>query len=175
ARIAFGAAGSRGAEIDLGDAEQVARSMFSDEKLTLEWDAPRIMLPKNKVKLLLNLLIIAQNAIPRGGILTVTLTNDDNRCSMTVRCAGTNARIPAKVEELIAGEPESGAVDAHAIQPYFTGLVARASLMSVHFAMDDADMVITATQDEAVSNPSETGEPETPETPAGIGDAATTR
>lgn len=41
ARIAFGAAGSAGASIDLADAEGVAKGMFSDEKTKLTWSAPR--------------------------------------------------------------------------------------------------------------------------------------
>ena len=56
ARLAFGAAGSAGAMIDLGDAGNVANGFLNDEKLSLDWDAPRALLPKNQVKLLLNLL-----------------------------------------------------------------------------------------------------------------------
>ena len=55
ARLAFGAAGSAGASIDLGDAEAVARGMFADDKIALTWSRPRALFPKNKVKLLLNL------------------------------------------------------------------------------------------------------------------------
>src|ERR687889_2037824 len=46
ARIAFGAAGSAGASIDLGDAEAVARGMYQDDKITLSWTAPRALVPK---------------------------------------------------------------------------------------------------------------------------------
>src|ERR1700733_12413257 len=64
-RLAFGAAGSAGAEIDTGDAESVARGFIEGEKVTLIWNLPRQLLPKNRVKLLLNLTMIAANAIPR--------------------------------------------------------------------------------------------------------------
>src|ERR1700680_412338 len=46
-RIAFGAAGSAGAQIDLGDAENVARGFIEDEKIKLAWNLPRALLPKN--------------------------------------------------------------------------------------------------------------------------------
>src|SRR6201993_762535 len=65
-RIAFGAAGSAGAQIDLGDAEKVARGFIEDEKVKLVWNLPRELLPKNRVKLLLNMLLIAVGTIPRG-------------------------------------------------------------------------------------------------------------
>src|ERR1700739_2763744 len=54
-RLACGAAGSVGASIDTGDAENVARGLFGTEKTSLAWNAPRQFLAKNKVKLLLNL------------------------------------------------------------------------------------------------------------------------
>src|SRR5437762_1560850 len=57
-RLAFGAAGSAGAMIDLGDAEAVARGFLEDEKTRLGWNVPRALLPKNRVKLLLNLLLV---------------------------------------------------------------------------------------------------------------------
>src|SRR5882724_1044960 len=68
-RLAFGAAGSAGAQIDTGDAEKVARGHIEDGKITITWNLPRILLPKNRVKLLLNMLIVAQQTIPRGGTL----------------------------------------------------------------------------------------------------------
>src|SRR5436853_4957269 len=70
-RLAFGAAGSAGAEIDLGDAENVARGFLEDDRTKLMWNVPRVLLAKNRVKLLLNLLLLAGHCIPRGGSLTV--------------------------------------------------------------------------------------------------------
>src|SRR6187402_2726747 len=47
ARLAFGAAGSSGAEIDLRDAERVARDFVQGAKHTLTWQGPLATLPKN--------------------------------------------------------------------------------------------------------------------------------
>ncbi len=78
-RLAFGAAGSAGAAIDTGDAEQVARGLLVDDKTQLEWHAPRVLMPKNKVKLVLNLCLIAAAAIPRGGVIKVAISGTENR------------------------------------------------------------------------------------------------
>src|ERR1044072_533603 len=54
ARLAFGVAGSAGAEIDLRDAEKVSREFVRGSgKHQVLWQGPPITLPKNKVKLLL--------------------------------------------------------------------------------------------------------------------------
>src|SRR6204780_5637415 len=57
-RLAFGAAGSAGAQIDLGDAEKVTRGLLADDKTKITWNLPRELMPKNRVKLLLNMLLI---------------------------------------------------------------------------------------------------------------------
>ena len=144
ARLAFGAAGSAGASIDLGDAEEVARGMFQDEKVTFHWTAPRLLFPKNRVKLLLNLVMTATSAIPRGGSISATVTGDAEACAFVLVAKGPNARIPTVAAALIAGEPESGTVDAHGIQPFYTGMVARACGMAVNFAIDGDEVTISA-------------------------------
>src|SRR5688572_28092210 len=40
-RIAFGAAGSAGASIDMSEAGEVARAFVGEEKVKLDWRAPR--------------------------------------------------------------------------------------------------------------------------------------
>jgi histidine phosphotransferase ChpT len=157
ARLAFGAAGSAGASIDLGDAEQVARGMFTEEKTTLTWSAPRALLPKNKVKLLLNLIVIATHAIPRGGVIDVAVTGvvpmgDTAGAEFVLMAKGQNARVPAHVEELLAGAPESGTVDAHAIQAYYAGMVARAAAMQVTLSIEGDEVTVRATPAEAAAS-----------------------
>ena len=129
-RLAFGAAGSAGASIDTGDAEKVVRGLMEDDKTKITWNVPRVLMPKNKVKLVLNLCLIAQAAIPRGGEIIVSITGDDG-ASMHVDAKGPNAKLAHHVPALLAGAPENGSVDAHGIQPFYAGLVARESGMSV--------------------------------------------
>jgi histidine phosphotransferase ChpT len=144
ARLAFGAAGSAGASIDLGDAEHVARGMFQDDKVSLSWSAPRALFPKNRVKLLLNLVVLAINAVPRGGQIAVTVTGDAEDCAFTLVAKGLNARIPPHAEALLAGAPENGTVDAHGIQVFYAGMVARAAEMTVRLAISGDEVTIKA-------------------------------
>jgi len=153
ARIAFGAAGSAGASIDLADAEKVSRAMFSDEKMQLSWSAPQALFPKNKVKLLLNLVVIASSAIPRGGAIDVKVTGDGDAPTFVLVSKGGYARIPTHVEALIAGTPEGGTVDAHGILPFYAGLVARAAGMGVTFAIEGDEVTIRSEPNEKAVEP----------------------
>ncbi len=144
ARIAFGAAGSAGAAIDTGDAEQVAKGFFHDDKTRLVWNAGRQLLPKNRVKLLLNLLVMAAQGIPRGGEIEVTITGDESASTFLIAATGKNARIPPHAQALLDGEPEGDSVDAHGIQFYYAGLVARASGMAVRLDLEGDALTLHA-------------------------------
>src|SRR3954449_2354142 len=115
-RLAFGAAGSAGAQIDVGDAQAMARGHLEDDRTKIAWNLPRLLLPKNKVKLLLNMLVIAQQTIPRGGVLTVDPLGDSETGGFRVAATGLNARMPQNIADLLAGAHQ-GAIDAHAVQP----------------------------------------------------------
>jgi len=143
-RIAFGAAGSAGAQIDLGDAETIARGFLEDEKTKLAWNLPRALSPKNRVKLLLNMLIIAGQAIPRGGRISVDPVGSGESMGFKVTAAGTNAKVPPAVPALLTGEGSGEGLDAHRIQPFYAGLLARASGVKATIAMDGEAVVLTA-------------------------------
>jgi histidine phosphotransferase ChpT len=147
ARLAFGAGGSAGASIDLAAAQGVARAYFEEEKAELAWETQPLFLPKNKVKLLLNLLLLAGPSIPRGGTIKVTIEGNELASAMTVTATGPNARIPPHAVELLAGASPTGAIDAHAIQPYYTGLIARAAGMQIQVAIDGDTVTFQATSE----------------------------
>src|ERR1700760_2444997 len=102
-RLAFGAAGSAGAQIDLGDAQTMARGQIEDAKTSIAWNLPRLLLPKNRVKLLLNMMVIAQQTIPRGGRLTVDPVGEGETISFRVTATGLNGRVPQNIADMLAG------------------------------------------------------------------------
>lgn len=142
-RIAFGAAGSAGAQIDLGDAEAIARGFLEDDKTKLAWNLTRALLAKNRVKLLLNMLVIAGQAIPRGGKITVDPIGTGDTMGFKVSAAGPNAKVPPAVPSLISGEGGEG-LDAHRIQPFYAGLLARACGVQATITMDGETVVLSA-------------------------------
>ena len=141
-RLAFGAAGSAGAQIDLGDAQTMARGHIEDGKTTIAWNLPRLLLPKNRVKLLLNMLVIAQQTIPRGGTLTVDPIGEGETMAFRVTATGLNARVPQNIADMLAGSAH--AADAHAVQPYYTRLLAEACGLKVGLAAEGEAVVATA-------------------------------
>ncbi len=144
ARIAFGAAGSAGMLIDTGDAEAVTTAFLKNEKPELSWSGGRALLPKNKVKLLLNLVLIANAAIPRGGRIAVTLEDVDTQPRFTLSARGPMLRVPPKFLELHSGATPEEPIDAHSVQPYYTLLLAREAGMTISVHATPEEIVLSA-------------------------------
>jgi histidine phosphotransferase ChpT len=123
-RLAFGAAGSLTAAIDTGDAEKVARALIANERTALRWNGQRMLVPKNAVKLLLNMCLIASSAVPRGGVITVELEGEGEDLIMRIEATGTNVRLPQVASLLLTGGSIES-IDGHSIQPYYTMLLAK--------------------------------------------------
>jgi histidine phosphotransferase ChpT len=94
--------------------------------------------------LLLNLLIIAGQTIPRGGVLAVDPIGEGESLGFRISATGVNARIPQAVPALLEGTSESGSVDAHAIQPFYAGLLARACGLKVDLRAEGEAIIVTA-------------------------------
>jgi histidine phosphotransferase ChpT len=143
-RLAFGAAGSAGAQLDLGDAEKAARGLFEDNKTSLVWNLPRQLMAKNRVKLLMNMLMIAAATISRGGTLTVDpAIASEGASGFVVTATGLNARLSPVTAELLSGSPVHS-VDAHAIQPLYAGILARDCGLVLSAQGEAGTVVLTA-------------------------------
>jgi len=117
---------------------------LEDGKITIAWNLPRLLLPKNRVKLLLNMMVIAQQTIPRGGTLTVDPLGEGEALSFRVTASGLNARIPQNVADLLSSN-NVPAIDAHSVQPYYTRLLAQACGLSVTLKPEGDAVAVTAT------------------------------
>src|SRR6266852_971859 len=70
-RIAFGAAGSAGAELDLAEVGRIMAGLLRGGKIELAWKAHAVDCPKDWAKLLMNTVLVAADCLPRGGKITV--------------------------------------------------------------------------------------------------------
>lgn len=144
ARIAFGAAGSAGVQIDTGDAQNVATSYMQNEKPEFSWTGNRAFLPKNQVKLLLNLVLIGISAIPRGGNLDVVLEDVESKPKISIKVRGRMLRVPPKFKELHEGVLPEESIDAHSVQPYYTLLLAQEAGMEIVIDVSEEEIIFRA-------------------------------
>jgi histidine phosphotransferase ChpT len=136
-RIAFGASGSAGAQIDMGEAGEMAKAFVGEEKIRLDWQAPRENRPKAEVKLLLNMMMLAMAGIPRGGVVTVTV---DGR-NFAVKAKGERAKLPQTMADVLEGVVAADSLDARMVQPYYAKLLAQSAGLSLGMAIEGEDVV----------------------------------
>ena len=135
---------SSGPALDLGDAEKVARDFVNgSSKHQLAWQGPAATLPKDKVKLLLNLVALGIVALPRGGTVEVEIAGSPPDASFTVKAKGEAARLTDQVQSLLSGA-NGVAIDAHSIQPYYASRVAKAAGMTVTTEARDGEVELKA-------------------------------
>ncbi|MEP3302093.1 MAG: histidine phosphotransferase family protein, partial [Roseibium sp.] len=93
--------------------------------------------------LLLNLILIANQCVPRGGQISVLMEGEPGNPSFILTAKGLNPRIPLGMQETLSGE-EPERVDAHSVQPIYTVLLARECGMSLAMSKEEDTVRITA-------------------------------
>jgi histidine phosphotransferase ChpT len=142
ARIAFGAAGSVGAELDLTEVSRVVRGLLKGGKVEIEWQPNPVNWPKDWAKLLMNCVLVASDCLPRGGRVTVEIP-EDGAPRFTIVARGTVARISAETEKALKGD--TGApLDGRSIQPYLTHLLAKGVNAGLNVATGEGEVRFSA-------------------------------
>ncbi|WP_288901114.1 histidine phosphotransferase family protein [uncultured Sneathiella sp.] len=93
-RLAFGLAGGLGQDVSVRDARTLSRDLLSYGKVKLDWpdsEGGAELLPKDVIKILCNLLVIATGTLPRGGEVKVTGSVTGADWSFTFRAEGPRA------------------------------------------------------------------------------------
>jgi histidine phosphotransferase ChpT len=124
-RIAFGAAGSAGAELDLGEIGRLIQGLLQGGKVQLTWNVPRLYWAKDWAKLLMNATLLAADCLPRGGLVTVETGQDTASPSFHIRAEGAHARVTEEVSLALSGEAVN--VDARHVQPFLTHKLSRSA------------------------------------------------
>jgi len=137
ARLAFGAMGSAGAEIDLQEVGQVAADFFRTSKAKLDWQMPSVAIDKEIIRVILNLTALGADCIPRGGSLTVKGEQLRNGFHTTIRAKGLKASLAADIREGLALQIPQEDLTGRTIAPFVTALLARKIGAQIKYAVVD--------------------------------------
>ena len=114
-RLAFGAAGGFGEEIDTHEAEIALEGLFGPERrIELGWVVKDEKLPKTAVKLLLNLAMLAGDTLVRGGRLDVGAERRGGDVELAVRAEGPRILLDPALRETLANGVNGGSVEPRA-------------------------------------------------------------
>ncbi len=124
-RLAFGAGGSAPGVIAMAELERLARGVYPDDKIKTHWTAQLDGLPKPAARVLLGLVMLAMQTVPRGGDITISAQEEAGQTVLSLVCVGPKARLEDNIAKTLAGGAPSGMFDGRSIQPFYCGMIAR--------------------------------------------------
>jgi histidine phosphotransferase ChpT len=126
-RATFGAGTIGVGDSDLGELKSLSERFFAVQKPELRWSLELTKVPRAAARLLMNLLLVGLDCLPRGGVLEVSGNQDGDKLNLSVCASGTRAGMKPAVRAGLAGELPEGGFDGRSIQPYLAYLAASGS------------------------------------------------
>ena len=121
-RFAMAGATAEG-DSELEEGRAVAIKLYSVLKPELVWSAPAVAMPRPAVRVIVNLLLIANECLPRGGTVEITAGKLAEGGEVIVTAKGPRAKLREATAAALNGSGEE--LSGHTIQPTLTGLLAR--------------------------------------------------
>jgi histidine phosphotransferase ChpT len=110
-RLAFGAAGGFADEVDTREARVAIEGLFGgDGRIQLGWMVDEPTMSKAALKVLLNLVLIAGDALVRGGRLDVGAEKHDAGLDIVIRAEGTRIVLDPELKKVLVGDTSEEAI-----------------------------------------------------------------
>jgi histidine phosphotransferase ChpT len=112
-RLAFGAAGGFGVVVDPAEAKAVIEPLVTGSGRTvLDWSVPAALMPKRAVKILLNLVFLANDALVRGGTLFVGAEVREGEQEIVIRANGPRIILDQSIKDALNGQLDASKIDS---------------------------------------------------------------
>ena len=120
-RFAMAGAMAEG-ESDIEEGRAVAVKLYSVLKPELVWTVGQVAMPRPAVRVIVNLLLIANECLPRGGTVEVTAEKHGDGGEVIITAKGPRAKLREATNLALKGD--AGELSGHTIQPTLTALLA---------------------------------------------------
>jgi histidine phosphotransferase ChpT len=145
-RLAFGAAGGFGEQVDTREARLALEGMFGPERrIELGWLLAEEKLPKGAVKLLLNLALIAGDALVRGGRLDVGAETSGDALELAIRAEGPRVLLDPALRETLANGA-GGQVEPRAAGAWLAHELAREAGATIQLSEPSSEHLVIGTK-----------------------------
>jgi histidine phosphotransferase ChpT len=120
-RHALGGALGADGDLKLSSGRAAAASVYETFKANLVWAEQDISMPRGALRVVLNILMIANDCLAKGG--TVTLEAEPGE--VRVIAAGERARLRQEISDGLRGQFSEDGFQSLYVQPFLTALLAR--------------------------------------------------
>ena len=122
-RYAFGSAGLSDTAADRHEVRQIIEGFMKGHKPSVEWEIDTDYFSCGHARVLMNLVILATAAIPRGGVVSLQVRNETDGLTVSAEAKGPKARLADFVESAFGGSTPEEGWSARTIQPLFATMV----------------------------------------------------
>jgi histidine phosphotransferase ChpT len=124
-RLAFGAAGGFAEQVDSREAKTAIEGLLVDNKrTTFNWWVEAETLPKTALKVMLNLTLIASEALVRGGTLDVGGEENGGQIEIVVKIEGPRIILDPELRNTLTDGESAGGVTPRAAAAYLVHTLA---------------------------------------------------
>ena len=142
-RLAFGAGGGFAEEIDTLEAQSALEGVFGPERrIELGWMVAGDKLPKGAAKLLLNLALLAGDALVRGGRLDVGAERRDGAIELVIRADGPRILLDPSLRETLLSGSTGGTVEPRAAGAWLAHSLAAEAGGSIQLSDPASDVLM---------------------------------
>lgn len=145
-RTVFGASGSRGDDARVSELEELLRAYLAGGRVELDWQPGVAAVPRPCVQLLLCVALVAQEALPRGGVLRVGALAGP-KLQLIAMGEGPMIRFPEKTQRLLASgvwAPEDGPLLSKEAAALWAHRLARGLKAELSFGEEPGRVILAA-------------------------------
>ena len=122
-RYAFGSIGLNSGAADIHEARKITEDFVRSHKPSVEWDIQADHLSFSHVRLMMNLVMMATESLPRGGVVTIRIRSEAGGMTLTLTAKGDRARLKEDVRAAIEGREPADGWRAENIQSLFAKMI----------------------------------------------------
>ena len=143
-RLALGAGGSTAGKMAVEEVKSLITGMYGEGKAALHWNIKADGIDKNCARILLNLMMLSVQSVPRGGDITITVTETDAETDINLSATGLKSRLASEIEKTLAGKAPEDGFDGRTIQPFYTGMLTRELKGTLSSSIEEETVVFSA-------------------------------
>jgi histidine phosphotransferase ChpT len=142
-RLAFGAAGGFGDKVDVREARGAIEGLIGTSgRVTLNWMIQEHELDKSVIKVLLNLAMIAGDALVRGGQMHVGGEINGTRSEIAIRVEGERLILDTEIKAALMGQVDERALSSRTAAAFMAHSIAKESGGTIQVSDDEPGTIL---------------------------------
>lgn len=122
-RYAYGSIGLNAGAADIHQVKTLTENFVKGHRPSVDWDIETDHLSFSHARLMMNLVLMGVDCLPRGGVLHIRVRDEAGGMTLTVTCKGERAKLKDATGKALAGEEPDEGWGPETIQPYFAKMI----------------------------------------------------